>query len=92
MFSAEGWQVNFKKLNLRRGALILRQPLEAGPQRGPSKQLLCLVLSQTPMCLVSCSIAFLYGGSGRLGAMGFISNSPFAVSLIVRFNVLDQNL
>lgn len=92
MFSTEGWQMTFKKLNLRRGALIWRQPLEAGLQRGPSKQLLCLMWSETPMCLVSAPLPSCMGALGGWEPWAFISNSPFAVSLIVRFNVLDQNL
>ena len=64
MFSTEGWQMTFKKLNLRRGALIWRQPLEAGLQRGPSKQLLRLMWSETPMCLVSAPLPSCMGALG----------------------------
>lgn len=83
--------MTFEKLNLRR-ALICMQPLKAQPQRGFSKLLMCLIWSKTPMCLVSAPLPCCMEGPGRLGMVGFISCSPFVVSLIAQFNVLDQNL
>lgn len=67
------------------------QPLQGRPRRGLSKQLLCLIWSEAPTRLVSAPLPCCVGGPRRPGAVGFISCS-FVVSLIVRFNVLDQNL
>ena len=56
------------------------------------KELLCLIWRKTPTCLFCAPLPCFMGGPGRPGAVGFISCSPFVVSLIVQFNVLDQNL
>ena len=83
-FSTTGWQTTFEKLNLRRGGLIWMQPPVAQPQRNLSTQLLCLI--------GLCSIALLYGRPWEAGSSGLYQLFSFVVSLIVRFNVLDQNL